>query len=439
VIIDEDLRIVQFLGHTGRFLEPMPGDASLTLLKMVRDGLLHGVRTALHEARRQGQPARRGGLRMRGDEVEVTVEVVPLGAAAAPGRHFAVLFLEAEPAEPPPHRRGKGKRRGASADPRVSKLDQELTATRDYLQSIIQELEAANEELQSANEEILSSNEELQSANEELDTAKEELESTNEELNTVNEELKGRNEELSRANSDLLNLLANVQVALVIVDNRLNIQRLTPMAERVLNLIPSDVGRPISHIQPNIECPDLEQQIHEVIDKIQPYEREVQDRQGRWFSLQIRPYKSVDNRIDGAVLTLYDVDLVKREAGIRSARDYLDAIIQTMREGLVVLDANLRVETVNKAFSDMFGVSAGDMTGRPLYETNGGEWNIPQLRSLLEEILPEDKTIERFDVEHDFRSLGRRVMRLNARRLQNRAGMPGLILLAIEDVTDHGK
>src|SRR5204863_504598 len=143
--------------------------------------------------------------------------------------------------------------RGNSEEKR---LRDELSASREYLQSIILDLEAANEELQSANEEILSSNEELQSTNEELDTAKEELQSTNEELNTVNEELHARNDELARINSDLVNLLHGVQMAIVIVAGDLRIRRFTPMAEKILNLIPSDVGRPISQIKPNIHCPD---------------------------------------------------------------------------------------------------------------------------------------------------------------------------------------
>ena len=190
-------------------------------------------------------------------------------------------------------------------------LERELAASREYLQSIIQELEAANEELQSANEEILSSNEELQSTNEELDTAKEELQSTNEELNTLNEELHGRNEELSRVNSDLVNLLASVQIAIVIISSDLRIRRFTPMAEKVLNLIPGDLDRPIGHIKPNIDCPDLEQLILESIDSVAPVEREVRDHTGRWYSLRVRPYKSVENKIDGAVLTLFDVDVSK--------------------------------------------------------------------------------------------------------------------------------
>ncbi len=183
-----------------------------------------------------------------------------------------------------------------------------MEANREYLQSVIHDLELANEELQSANEEILSSNEELQSTNEELDTAKEELQSTNEELNTVNEDLHGRNEELSRVNGDLLNLLASVQIAIVIVSSELRIRRFTPMAEKVLNLIPGDIGRPIGQIKPDIHCPDLERLISQVVDHVAVEHRNVQDAQGKWYSLTIRPYKSVDNRIDGAVLSLFEIE-----------------------------------------------------------------------------------------------------------------------------------
>jgi two-component system CheB/CheR fusion protein len=180
------------------------------------------------------------------------------------------------------------------------------------MQTIIQELEAANEELQSANEEVLSSNEELQSTNEELDTAKEELQSTNEELNTVNDELQARNDELSRVNSDLVNLVASVQIAIVIVGSDLRIRRFTPMAERVLNLIPADLDRSIAHINPNLDCPNLPELIIECMDTVVPLERHVRDRQGHWYALRIRPYKNLDNKIDGAVLALFDVDVLKR-------------------------------------------------------------------------------------------------------------------------------
>ena len=241
------------------------------------------MRTAVHEARKLGEPVRREGLRVRSNAgvIPVAIEVVPL--RGTPGeRHFLILFEEESSDSvsgrhsvrtdssrdgKQPAKRGR-KDKKVKLDNRVRELEKELGASREYLQSIIQDLEAANEELQSANEEILSANEELQSTNEELDTAKEELQSTNEELNTVNEELQSRNEELSHVNSDLINLLASVQIAIVMVSNDLRIRRFTPMAERVLNLIPTDVGRPISDIKPNIDCPNLEAQIAEAVDSV---------------------------------------------------------------------------------------------------------------------------------------------------------------------------
>ena len=314
VIINSDLQIIQFRGQTGSYLEPAPGEASLNLLKMAREGLLHAVRTAVHEARHRNQSVRKERVRVtyNGSVSDVNLEVIPL-AAAREGRHFLVLF---EPASPAPIR-GAGRRplKNKQAAPteaeHVRRLREELAASREYLQSIIQDLEAANEELQSANEEILSADEELQSTNEELDTAKEELQSTNEELNTVNEELQARNEDLSQANNDLVNLLGSVQIAIVMVARDLRIRRFTPMAEKILNLIPTDVGRPIGALKPNIDCPDLEKLIVEAIESVSTKERQVREHNGKPYWLRIRPYKSVDNRIDGAVLALVEADAEK--------------------------------------------------------------------------------------------------------------------------------
>jgi len=312
VIVDNDLQIIQFRGPTGAFLEPASGEASLSLFKMAREGLLHALRTALHEVRKSGKASRKEGLRVRhnGTVKEVNLEVVPLNTSGEI-RHFLVLFENAGQSAAPQHGVSRGKSRPAPL-PRektpVRRLQEELAASREYLQSIIQDREAANEELQSANEEILSANEELQSTNEELDTAKEELQSTNEELNTVNEELQARNEELSRVNSDLVNLLGSVQIPIVMVAGDLRIRRFTATAEKVLNLIPSDLGRPISDIKPNIDCPELEKLISDAVETVSIQEREVRDRLGNSYLLRVRPYKNLENRIDGAVLALFDID-----------------------------------------------------------------------------------------------------------------------------------
>jgi two-component system CheB/CheR fusion protein len=393
VVVDGDWQIVQFRGQTGPFLEPAPGDASLNLLKMVREGLLYGVRNALHAAKKARQTVRRDDLQVRAgrDWQHVSVEVVPLTAA---GRQFYLVLFETVERDSAP--KGKPKKTAArrpetAAAPSrgVALLQRELEASREYLQSIIQELEAANEELQSANEEILSSNEELQSTNEELDTAKEELQSTNEELNTVNEELHARNDELSRVNSDLVNLVGSVQIAIVIVGHDLRIRRFTPMAEKILNLIPSDLDRSIAHINPNIDCPNLGALITESMDSVTAIERDCRDRQGRWFALRIRPYKTLDNKIEGAVLALFDIDVLKRsEQSMQRAQAFADGLLEGSSAPVALLEKDFRIHKVNLAFARLFGERPSDLTGRPLTAIAGPSWQLQDWREHAGRSLP---------------------------------------------------
>jgi two-component system CheB/CheR fusion protein len=430
VVVDGDLQIVQFRGQTGLFLEPAAGDPTLNVLKMAREGLLYGLRSVLNDVREGGKSVRRDGLRVRsnGGWLAIDVEALPLTSAQKP--HYLILFHQHggdrhQKATARAERSGKRRPERES----LAHLEQELQSSGGYLQSIIQELEAANEELQSANEEILSANEELQSTNEELDTAKEELQSTNEELNTVNEELQGRNEEMSRINSDLLNLLASVQIAIVIVTSDLRIRRFTPMAERVLNLIPSDVGRPLGHIKPNIDCPDLEQMTLDVIESVTPKECEVRDRQGHSLSLQIRPYKNLENRIDGAVLALFDVDAVRRHAG--EVRDMCGGILESVHEPLVILDLGLRVNMVNQPFERMFGLSRADVEGRLLYEYGSGRWDATSLRRLLEEELPRRGCVQEFPLDSGVSPDSQTHLVANARRVMAADDQAAFIVLSM--------
>jgi two-component system CheB/CheR fusion protein len=312
VLLDQQFHVVQFNGQTGLYLEPSPGEPTFDVLKLAREGLSHGLRTALQAARKTRKTAKQRGLRLRDGSAsqEIDIEVIPVVRQGHP--YYLVLFQTPAASGAAKSRKTAVREKKAPPRSRISKLEQELAATREYLQSTIQEIEAANEELQSANEEILSSNEELQSTNEELDTAKEELQSTNEELNTVNDELHARNDELTRVNADLLNLLASVQIAIVIVARDLRVRRFTPMAEKKFNLIPSDIGRPLSQISTTLQCPDLPALITESIDTVAPVERTVQDDKGETYLLRIRPYKTPDNRIDGAVVALFDLDGAKK-------------------------------------------------------------------------------------------------------------------------------
>jgi two-component system CheB/CheR fusion protein len=180
--------------------------------------------------------------------------------------------------------------------------------------------------------------------------------------------------------------------------------------------------------------PDLEHVIEQVIETVVPFEREVTDQQGRWFSMQIRPYKNVENRIDGAVIALYDVNAVKRhEDEVRTLREFSDAVIETVRQPLVVLDGSLRVQKVNDTFCETFRVSAVETQQRLLYEIGNGQWNIPKLREVLGDVLPKHRRLENFAVEHEFPSIGRRSMILSARSIEGYDGSGPRILLAISD------
>jgi two-component system CheB/CheR fusion protein len=434
VIVDEEFQIIQFRGKTGAFLEPAPGEAtqSLNVLKMAREGLMHGLQAALYGARKAEGPVRKTGLQVQsgGLSLTVDVQVVPLAIPGEP-RHYLVLFEDVTP----PSGVEAGARAPASApdDDHVKQLQEELAAGREYLQSIIQDLEAANEELQSANEEILSSNEELQSTNEELDTAKEELQSTNEELNTVNEELHGRNEELSRVNSDLLNLLGCVEIAIVIVGSDLSIRRFTPMAEKILNLIPTDIGRPISQIKPNIDCPDLEKLIARVVDTVTTQELNVRDSDGTWYALRVRPYKNVENRIDGAVLALFDIASRRHELELRQARDNTRAILETSHEPMLVLDGQLNVQIANRAFIRTFKLTPEVVVRRRIYDVANGQWDTPILHNLLEDVLPRHGRLEGVRIDHDIPDLGRRSLRVNACRVPGFEPAATLVVLALVD------
>ena len=329
-----------------------------------------------------------------------------------------------------------------SKERQIRQLHQELAAARAHLQSVIEEYEATNEELQSANEE--------------LDTAKEELQSTNEELNTLNDELQGRNDELSHVNSDLVNLLANVHIAIVMVSADLRIRRITPTAEKLLNLIPTDVGRPIGDIKPNIDCADIDHLIADAIDGGTVKEQRCHDREGRGYVLRVRPYKNLENKIDGAVLTLAELDEAQRyqrdaldraDASDRSARSsaeragYAEAVVEVAREPLLVLDAQLVVRAANKAFRRTFGLGDNEARGRPVWEVVGGGDAADAagdgdggLAPVLRHVLQQD-SVEDHEVEQDVPGVGRRRFLVNARRVSGGDGQPALILLSIGDLT----
>jgi two-component system CheB/CheR fusion protein len=273
---------------------------------MAKAALVPDLRAVIHRATKTGQPVRkeRAVMKHDGQVMEVNIEVIPFKVPTSEAIWLLVVFDKLPPDKKRP-KQAKARRDGREGE--IEQLREELSATKESLQAIIEEQEATNEELKSANEEIESSNEELQSTNEELETAKEELQSTNEELTTLNEELSNRNVEMIQVNSDLNNLLSSVQIPIVMVDSGLTVRRATPTATQVFNIRDADIGRRLSELNPTIDVPNLETLLKEVIDTLSIREKKVRDNQGRQFLLRIRPYRTADNKIDGAVLTLLDL------------------------------------------------------------------------------------------------------------------------------------
>ncbi len=468
VLVNDDLDILQFRGQTGDYLTPPPGEPCRDVLKMAREGLLLPLRDALRECREEDRPVRRIGVQVRGAGAmfETDLRVIPIKAHGSAERCFLVLF-EAPGREPLgasatsvgtngarrpanwPLRwlrslvsdlatSGEIGRPPASDDHEVDCLRQELDGMRDYIQSVTQQQDAVNEELKSANEEILSSNEELRSTNEELETAKEELQSVNEELVTVNEQLLHRNQELARLGDDMTNLLASANVPMVAVSVDLRIRWFTPAAGKALSLVGADVGRSIGGLRSVLEVSDLEALITGVIDSVQTEVREVRAKDGRWYSLHVRPYRTADNKIDGAVVVLSDIDAAKRaEEILKESSDFARTIVDTAREPLLILSADLRVISANRSFYSTFRVKREETEGRLVYELGNGRWGIPALRRLLEDVLPSNHAIEDFEIEHVFPGIGHRVMLLNARGMRPGEGAPQSILLAFQDLTEH--
>ncbi len=442
VVVDEAMTILQFRGQTAPFLAPAPGAASLNVLKMAREGLLADLKGALEESRETGGPARRDGVLVvtEGHELTTSVQVVPMDVAGR--RNYAVLFERAgDEVEAPVTRPAATPGAGETPSERdrvVEQLRRELAATREHLQTSVQALEQSNEELATTNEEAVSNNEELQSTNEELQTAKEELQASNEELNTVNEELRLRNLEATRLGEDLTTLLRSISIPIVNVGPDLRIRRFTPSAGEILNLIESDVGRPISDIASKLAGVPLAALMAKVLETLAPLEREAVDEKGCWHKLSFRPYRTTDNKIDGVVLTVVNVDAIKKAAEeLRAARNDAETILGAAHVPLVVLDAGHRIVAANASFLRFFRLPPPEGASGFVRKAGDRRWNVPALAMLLDEASPAGGAAENVVVRRDLPGLGYRAVALSVKPLTLGSSGDPLVLLSIEDVTEH--
>ncbi|MDB5048837.1 MAG: cheBR, two-component system, chemotaxis family, CheB/CheR fusion protein [Fibrobacteres bacterium] len=330
------------------------------------------------------------------------------------------------------------KTHAARAADELARLRQETSSLREYLQSIREQHDGAIEELKSSGEEILSSNEELQSTNEELETAKEEYQSANEELTTVNEEMSQRNQEMGRLNNDLNNLLNSINVPIVIVGADLRIRRFTATAEKDLHLIATDVGRPLGDLQWDFTDPDLGKAVLEVVSKAAPRDYEVRNREGRWQSLRIHPYRTSEGRIDGAVIILMDIDVLKTfQDKLQYAEEYARSIVTTAREPMLILRNDMRINTANTSYYKLFRTTPEESEGQPLFKPGETRWSAPGLRELVEGCLLRDGAFDGFEFIFEDPVTGRRTLLLNGRALLREPGMARMVLLSMEDITER--
>ena len=437
VVVNSRMEILQFRGRTGPFLENAPGEASLNLLKMARQSLAIELRPLFAKSTEQKLPSSKDGISLRYNNhlFTVTLRVIPIFLASFPEPFFLVLFEEQAP-PPLPLPKNNAQLRDLTLQRELATLKTELASSKLSLQCIISEQEASNEELRAANEEILSSNEELYSTNEEMETATEELQSTNEELITLNEELQNRNLELQELSDDMVNLFGTVDLSIIMLSDDLRIRRFTPKAVKLLNILPSDIGRPISDLKIKLLLPNLIDLIHGVLESLSVKELDVQDTDHRWFFLRIRPYKTADNRINGVVLTLQDIDALKKNlAETQAARSFAEAIVSTMREPLLILDHHFKVKLANRSFYRCFHTKAESTEGRPLQDLADGAWTSPPLHNLLAKVLPNKTSFEDFRFDQEFPLIGPKSLLLNGRRIAPGPDQPALILLAMEDIT----
>ncbi len=428
VVTDRRGNLLFVHGETGKYLRPAPGQATLNVIDMAREGLQLELRNAMHSV----SPVLNRSLLVKtnGDFQPVGLSVRPLTDPEGGEGLLLVSFQDL------PHEAEKAGKRGGKfssvSAKRVEELERDLAYTKENLQATIEEQQASNEELKSTNEELQSTNEELQSTNEELETSKEELQSVNEELITVNSELQAKIEQLAGMQNDMKNLLDNIHIGTLFLDANLLIRRFTREASRVYRLVGTDVGRSLVDIKSDLEGEDLQAEVKSVLETLVPSEREVRTQGGDRYLARIQPYRTLDNIIDGVVLTFTDISLrAAAEASEHEARELAEAIVDTVREPLLVLDGTLRVVSASHSFCERFHVVPKEIVGVPLYELAG--WDIPALRELLENLLPRDGRFDGYGIELVHPENGPQKLLLNARRLLTREGVAPLTLLAMED------
>lgn len=423
-------------GRLGKYLEPSPGKARMNILEMAKDDIKLGLSSAIGNAISSNKEIVFESLKIdeRSEKNFVKLTVRPLTEPETVHDLYVVSF---EPSTPTDKNGDQIKLDPLSnSSEHIKALENKLKLTTERLNSTIEEMTTSNEELKSANEELQSMNEESQSTNEELETSKEELQSINEELTTVNNELQLKIDELSTVNDDMTNLFNSTEIATIFVDNDINIRRFTEEATKLIKLIESDVGRPLSDIASQIKYPELIEDIGQVINKVVFKEKEVNTAEGEWYKVRIMPYKTSKNVIDGATITFLDISNIKTsQEKMQSALVYAEDIINTVQEPLLILDRDLFVTSANLSFYETFRLNKSDLENVKLDEINNGDWKIPSLIQQLKLTIKDNVELKDFEFQNNFKDVGHKKIVLNARKIYRGDIDTDLILLSMTNIS----
>ena len=436
VIINEHGKIVYIHGRTGKYLEPSTGQPSWNIIEMAREGLRLPLVSSLRLAAKKAETvicSNRLRVRTNGDFETIDLKLEKIIDPEA----LRDLFLVSFHPQAQENKSQIAETATLSVDNPGEKeqLEQELFFTKESLRATIEELETSNEELKSTNEELQSTNEELQSSNEELETAKEEMQSLNEELNTVNNQLQNKVESLSEANDDMQNLLNSTDIATVFLDSNLRIKRFTRQAKAIIKLIDSDIGRPLGDLVSTLKYEHLIDDAKTVLQTLVFKDTEVQTVNGDWYLLRILPYRTAENMIDGLVISFVDIGRIKKAEQTAQAAHLTTAIVNTVRQPLLVLDDTLCILAANPAFNQTYTLNNENVTGKSLFAINESAWDCTTLRKHLTEILTSNQAFDGYYLDAKFPVIGNRRLMINGCILKQSQDCPTLILLAMEDVT----
>jgi len=415
IIVNSELEILEFRGHTGKYLEHLPGKASLNMMKMLGSDLIFAAGSAINQARAMNVPVKKENIQMHNDSGHsfVSIDIIPFQDNLSQERYFIVLFSD----EMLVREQAKQKKQYVPESVRLQK--QELAVAQEYVRSVVEQYEGANDRLRTAYEEIQSSNEELQTTNEELETIKEEVQSTNEELLTSNDELQTRNDQLAQVNGDIQNLFRSINMTVIMLDKDLCIRRFNAGTEKMFRFIPTDIGRPLTDIKPKMDLGNFEEDINQVMETLVARETEISDSDGRWYSLQIRPYRTSDNRIDGVVVLFFDIsELNALKTSLKLAQDayeYAATIIETIHEPFAILDHELKVLSANRAFYKVFQVEPVGMNANEFDKFGNGQWQSLTLRGLFNNVLDHDIAVKNFKLEYGSATDEPQFLEVNAR------------------------